>query len=90
MPYVYDSPSKQKGLLDVLNYCIYEESKYLRINGISKAMNYQGIRFVIRDLGISIVKSDTLFNTLETRLNETFMNLGELHLIDNLNVNAIR
>ena len=53
-------------------------------------MNYQGIRFVIRDLGISIVKSDTLFNTLETRLNETFMNLGELHLIDNLNVNAIR
>lgn len=53
-------------------------------------MSYQGVRFVIRDLGISIVKSDTLFGTLETMLNETFMNMGELHSIDNLTVNAVR
>jgi hypothetical protein len=53
-------------------------------------MSHQGLRFVVRDIGISIVKSDSMFSTLETRANETFLSLASLKGNDNLNLSAIR
>lgn len=44
----------------------------------------------MRDIGISIVKSDSLFSTLETRANETFLSLASLKANDSLSLSAIR
>lgn len=53
-------------------------------------MSYQGLRFVVRDIGISIVKSDSMFSTLETRASETFLSLANLQANGNLTLSAIR
>ena len=84
------SPIRQQGLIDILNACIQEETRSSKISGFSGAMSYQGLRFVVRDIGISIVKSDSIYSTLETRANETFLSLANLKANGNLSLSAIR
>lgn len=53
-------------------------------------MQNQDIRFVIRNLGLTAIKEDTSFMTIESKSNLTFLNLGKMNNRDNLTLSAIR